>query len=128
MVFEEYFLLVAQQTGIAITNSMTFKVIVSDLEPNNNITEAAFDFFRVEDALGITENTDEFNLFPNPATDEISIVGAVVGSTYDIISIKGLILETGVVKSEEHSINLKQMSSGIYFVSINGIQKKIIKQ
>ena len=128
-VFEEYFFIIPQQSPIAITNSMTFKVFVSDLEPNVNITEAAFDFFRVEDAWGIEEtNVDTFTIFPNPAFESAVIKGASVGSSYTIISPTGVVLKSGVIQSESHSIELKNMSSGFYFVRIDGVQKKIIKQ
>ena len=47
MSFESIGINLSEVTSIDITNSMTFSVSVSDLEPNINITEAAFDFFRV---------------------------------------------------------------------------------
>ena len=129
MVFEEYFLIIPQQSSIAITNSMTFKVFVSDLEPHVNITEAAIDFFRVEDAWGIEEtNLDAFTIFPNPASESAVIKGASVGSFYTFISPTGVVLSSGIIQSESHSVELKNMSSGFYFVRIDGVQKKIIKQ
>ena len=129
MVFEDYFLIIPQQTSIAITNSMTFKVFISDVEPHVNITEAAFDFFRVEEAWGIEEaNSNTFTIFPNPTTESAVIKDAPIGSSYNLISPNGIILKSGIIYSDSHSIELKNMSSGFYFVSIDGVQKKIIKQ
>lgn len=129
MVFEDYFLIIPQQTSIAITNSMTFKVFISDVEPHVNITEAAFDFFRVEEAWGIEEaNSNTFTIFPNPTTESAVIKDAPIGSSYDLISPNGIILKSGIIYSDSHSIELKNMSSGFYFVLIDGVQKKIIKQ
>ncbi|MBT5439596.1 MAG: T9SS type A sorting domain-containing protein, partial [Flavobacteriales bacterium] len=129
MVFEDYFLIIPQQTSIAITNSMTLKVFISDLEPHVNITEAAFDFFRVEDAWGIEEtNSNTFTIFPNPTTESAVIKGASLGSRYKIVSPNGILLKSGIIYSDSHSIELKNMSSGFYFVLIDGVQKKIIKQ
>ncbi|MDO7614164.1 MAG: choice-of-anchor B family protein, partial [Crocinitomicaceae bacterium] len=129
MVFEDYFLIIPQQTSITITNSMTLKVFISDLEPHVNITEAAFDFFRVEDAWGIEEtNSNTFTIFPNPTTESAVIKGASLGSRYKIVSPNGILLKSGIIYSDSHSIELKNMSSGFYFVLIDGVQKKIIKQ
>ena len=129
MVFEDYFLIIPQQTSIAITNSMTFKVFISDVEPHVNITEAAFDFFRVEEAWGIEEaNSNTFTIFPNPTTESAVIKDAPIGSSYNLISPNGIILKSGIIYSDSHSIELKNMSSGFYFVLIDGVQKKIIKQ
>ena len=129
MVFEDYFLIIPQQTSIAITNSMTFKVFISDVEPHVNITEAAFDFFRVEEAWGIEEaNSNTFTIFPNPTTESAVIKDAPIGSSYNLISPNGIILKSGIIYSDSHSIELKNMSIGFYFVSNDGVQKKIIKQ
>ena len=59
---------------------MTFKIFVSDLEPNINITEAAFDYFRVIDNLGIDDsNLNSFSVYPNPVQESAIIEGAKIG-------------------------------------------------
>lgn len=129
MVFEEHFVIIAQQTSITITNSMTFKVFVSDLEPHVNITEAAFDFFRVEDVWGVEEtNANTFSIYPNPVTECAIVNGARVGSNYKVISANGIVLMNGVIDGDNHTIDMNDMSKGFYFVLIDGAQKKIIKQ
>ena len=50
-----------------------------------------------------------------------------VGSLYSIKSLNGAILMNGVINNDEEQIDLNRYSSGIYFISINGIQKKIVK-
>ena len=129
MEFSEYFLSLASETSITITNSMTFKVFVSDIDPHVNITEAAFDFFRVEDAWGVEEtNTNTFSIYPNPITENAIIKGASTGSIYKVISANGIELIKGVVDSDNYVIDMSDMSKGFYFVRIDGAQKKIIKQ
>jgi hypothetical protein len=129
MAFETYYLFSLEQVNIQITNSMTLSVFVSDQEPHINITEAAFDNFRVEEAWGIGEtNAITFDIYPNPTTESILVKSALTGSGYKIISANGIVLKKGVINSENQSIDLKEMSAGIYFVLIDGAQKKIIKQ
>jgi choice-of-anchor B domain-containing protein len=77
MSFESIGISLLEVTNIDITNSMTFSVSVSDIEPNVNITEAAFDFFRVEDMLGVEDsNIDVFSIYPNPTNGTTVIKGA----------------------------------------------------
>ena len=83
MSFESIAINLLEMTSIDITSSMTFSVFVSDVEPNVNITEAAFDFFRVEDMLGVQDsNLDEFTIYPNPTKGTTVIEGAKVDSDY----------------------------------------------
>lgn len=108
---------------------MTFKIFVSDLDPNVNITEAAFDYFRVIDNLGIEESTmNSFSVYPNPVNESAIIKGAKLGSNFKLISSSGTVLLKGVIQNESHLIELDDLSNGFYFVLIDGIQKKIIKQ
>ncbi len=129
MSFESIGLNLSEFTTIDITNSMTFSVSVSDLEPNINITEAAFDFFRVEDGLGLDDfSLRYFGVHPNPTSETVLIEGAAVGSNYKIICSNGIVLKKGIIQSSKHSIDLNDVSTGFYFVLIDGVQKKIIKQ
>ena len=129
MSFESIGMNLSEFTTIDITNSMTFSVSVSDLEPNINITEAAFDFFRVEDGLGLDDfSLRYFGVHPNPTSETVLIEGAAVGSNYKIICSNGIVLKKGIIQSSKHSIDLNDLSTGFYFVIIDGVQKKIIKQ
>ena len=128
MEFNQFIYLISQ-SSLAITNTMTFKVFVSDLEPNINITEAAFDYFRVIDNLGMDDsNLNTFSVYPNPVQENAIIEGAKLGSKFKLVSSKGRVLMEGVIESENQSIELDDLSSGFYFVLIGSVQKKIIKQ
>ena len=56
------------------------------------------------------------------------IEGAKLGSKFKLVSSKGRVLMEGEIESENQSIELDDLSSGFYFVLIDGVQKKIIKQ
>jgi len=113
---------------VAITNSMTISIFTSDFVPHINITEAAFDFFRIEDYIGLTENDSEgYNLYPNPTNEYVEITGAGIGSQFTIHSFNGKSVNKGVIESENQRVNLSFLSPGVYFISINGKQEKIVK-
>ena len=69
-----------------------------------------------------------FGVYPNPTIGNVLIEGAEVDSDYKIICANGIVLKKGVIHSSKHSIDLNDLSTGFYFVLIDGVQKKIIKQ
>ena len=90
--------------------------------------------FRIEDALSNSEvnNINNISLFPNPATDEVTIFGDLHNSSNFILrdnigrTIKNISVKQNVCI---HKIDIGNLSKGIYFLSIdNGNSKKIIKQ
>ena len=107
--------------------SVSFQV--SDLAGNPNITEAAVDLFEVVEYSGLNEQSYYSTYFvtPNPFQDIFTVSASSVGSLYSIKSLNGAILMNGVINNDEEQIDLNRYSSGIYFISINGIQKKIVK-
>lgn len=126
MVWESQMMLIDTQWDLS---NITVSFRVSDNSQNPNVTEAAIDFFRVEEAWGV-EETDYFKGFsvqPNPTTGEFLILGAEVGSRFEIQSFNGTVVKNGTVQNGELAIDLNAYASGVYFISIDGIQKKIVK-
>lgn len=72
-----------------------------------------------------------FNIFPNPITNElnINIQNMSANSTIEIYDEVGrIIFSSNISKySNSISINTQALISGIYFIKINGVVKKIIK-
>ena len=110
-------------------SNITVSFMVSDYAQNPNVTEAAIDYFRVEESLGIevTSKSKQFSLQPNPTEDKFLILDAKIGAYYTIQSLNGMTIKTGIIKTSEALIDLHLFDSGIYFVSVDGAQKKIIK-
>ncbi len=70
--------------------------------------------------IGVDEvnNNFEFNLYPNPATDEITIqLPFEKKSDYQIINLIGEIIQEGNLTNSK-TISVETISSGIYFVRI----------
>ena len=70
--------------------------------------------------IGVDEvnNNFEFNLYPNPATDEITIqLPFEKKSKYQIINLVGEIIQEGDMTNSK-TISVETISSGIYFIRI----------
>ncbi len=83
--------------------------------------------------LNEVENKNAFSLFPNPATNQISILSSLeTGFTYSIIDIAGKEVYAGMADTNLTSLSIESMSNGIYFFLIksnNGFfTQKFIKK
>jgi choice-of-anchor B domain-containing protein len=115
---------------LTITNSMQVTYLVSDFDPDVNITEAGVDYFLVTntDVLDIAEeNKDDFQVFPNPFASEFTIQGAEIGANLTVFNAQGVSVHEQEVKTKSLQLELPQVPSGLYFIKINNQVKKIMK-
>jgi uncharacterized repeat protein (TIGR01451 family) len=135
-----------------------FASFQADLAPNlssgtqiTNVADIYFDFnepvitnqtlHTINDQLQVI-NTTEVNelivdgqmirIFPNPTTNQINIQIPIefMGSAYSIVNSMGKTIMTGKFNSENSTINLNNLSSGIYMIKIGKDSRhtfKIIK-
>jgi len=89
--------------------------------------------FRVEDALSNSEINDiNITIFPNPATNEIIVIGDLANSSKLILTdnIGRIVSAINIDKNNNtHKIDIRNLSKGIYFISIddNKTIKKVVK-
>ena len=115
-------------SGLDVSN-ITISFLVSDFAGNPNITEAALDLFRAEELSALNEYGSEknFTIQPNPTLGEFTILGAKFGSEYQIQSSNGNQVQKGIVKSTSQKVDINSLDPGLYIISIEGNQKKILK-
>jgi hypothetical protein len=104
--------------------------LVSDFDPDVNITEAGVDYFLVTntDVLDIAEeNKDDFQVFPNPFTTEFTIQNAEIGAHLTVFNAQGVSVHEQEVKTKSVQLELPYVPSGLYFIKINNQVKKIMK-
>ena len=118
------------QDYISITNSMTVKFNVSDLNPDVNITEAGIDYFFISnentldsDVLG----SDEILIYPNPFNDQLLISGLEIGSDIQVYNVNGQLLLSKKVDKEQVELSTEMLKTGIYFVKAKNEVFKVIK-
>ena len=83
----------------------------------------------VNNCIGIEEETQsQFNIFPNPFADEVSIhFDNSIQHTINVYDVHGRKLIDLYAKESEVNIITKDWSAGIYIVEVDGKWKKIIK-
>lgn len=115
---------------LTITNSMQVLYLVSDFDPDVNITEAGVDYFLVTntDVLNIAEeNKDDFQVFPNPFATEFIIQNAEIGAYLTVCNAQGVSVHEQEVKTKSVQLELPNVPSGLYFIKINNQVNKIMK-
>lgn len=71
----------------------------------------------------------EFNVYPNPAHNQVYIESAVTDGAYRITDQLGKVVLTGNISGNKTVISLNELSAGLYFLNINEAQPiKLIKQ
>ena len=94
------------------------------------------DDLKLISTLSISDNNKkaDIDLFPNPVKDDLYIQIKDFGKyTYQITDLSGRILKSGFFESSETSINVQNLSAGIYFLQLTTqeqlkLTKKFIKQ
>jgi hypothetical protein len=118
------------QDYIAITNSMTVKFNVSDLNPDVNITEAGIDYFFISNENTLDSDVlsnDEILIYPNPFQDQLNVTGLEIGDELFMFNINGQLLLSEKVEKEHVGLSLEALNSGIYFVKVKNHVFKVIK-
>jgi len=90
---------------------------------DNNPDLGAIEF----SAVSLNEsNKDEVSIYPNPATDIIFVKGLTEAKEYNIYDLTGKLVKKAQVYN--HSMNIKDLSDGIYLINIEQQYYKVIKE
>jgi hypothetical protein len=92
-----------------INNSST--IILSKDQPNTFVGETEI-------------NLPSIHLYPNPAVHEIHLSGVKIGDEYAITNLAGIRMNSGSYKG---SIDVTNLSTGVYLLQINGQTLEFIK-
>ena len=107
--------------------SIGLNVITASYTDGNGCSASATVNLVVEPCSGLDENgTSTLQIFPNPTEGIVTLKNAIVGSEFLIYDIKGQLIKTGKITSENQSISLESVASGIYTIQINEKRVKLI--
>ncbi|PZP41645.1 MAG: hypothetical protein DI598_17975, partial [Pseudopedobacter saltans] len=80
-------------------------------------------------SVQVSNLQQRLKLFPNPTKGTINIQNAKIGASYRIISLDGKLITSGIVRNQTQSVDITNVSSGVYFCEIIDIsnQKHLLK-
>ncbi|MFC0605497.1 DUF7619 domain-containing protein [Winogradskyella pulchriflava] len=85
----------------------------------------------VQENLGVNDyDRFEFNLYPNPAEDVVTVTSNISLDTIRIFDVNGRLIKTvnSISQDFENSINVSSLTSGLYFIELkSGTSLKTLK-
>lgn len=115
---------------LTINSTMQLFVRIADDAPNINVTEAAFDFFRVTNSntLSLTENQDDkLTVYPNPSQDKWTISGFSENGTIAVYDIQGKLMKTFEVNQSTFEIPILDWPKGAYILHCGQHSARVLK-
>ncbi|ARV08403.1 hypothetical protein BTO05_01620 [Winogradskyella sp. PC-19] len=73
-------------------------------------------------------NFSNYSIYPNPTNSILSIKGLKTSENVEVYNLSGQKLLTKTIDTNRNTINVSQLSAGIYFLKINNESIKFIKQ
>ncbi len=111
------------------TANMQLIVTVADDAPDINVTEGGIDVFTITNHPILATTSIEkqpLNLYPNPASDKISVSGPLNGA-YKIVTPAGTIVGRGKCDGTSSDISVAGLDAGIYFLQLSGQTIRFVK-
>ncbi len=119
----------ATTTSIAVSPSITTNYTVTGTDTNGceNSTTFTQSVSTCSGVGQISIVTPEINVYPNPFHNKITLVTNGTHYPFQIFNALGSLIYQSVSEEENTEINLNDQSTGVYFIRIGLITKKIIK-
>lgn len=109
-------------------NSTYFYSVVAKF-PNNEVTDLSnWIEVKTKSQTGIADNDVNLNIYPNPATNFITIRGVEKGSEIKLISPTGSLVKRSIAQSCNVELMLQDVQKGIYFVVVDGNNNRKIQK
>ncbi len=111
-------------------NNYVFDVIAKAEPVNEYLLQIPNIKFVFNDSYSIEENTASFNVYPNPAKEELLIATEVQVKEVAIYDIYGRQTKVNSLQTTDfvHSVNVADLETGIYFVNIKTDNGNIVKR
>ena len=113
-------------TGVVAPVSAGNAVITATTEDGDKID---FCMVTVSPAVG-NDNVgyNSFTVYPNPTSRAINVTGLTPGKTIKLYSVIGALVGAYTAQEEAMTINLDNLSSGMYFLNFEGKTIRVIKK
>lgn len=80
------------------------------------------------ETLAIEEPQTTFEVYPNPATNQIKVSFSQENFPYSLVSIAGQTIQAGELTQSSNSIDVSELTPGIYFIQAGGVAIKFVKR
>jgi hypothetical protein len=95
-----------------------------------NITEGGLDYFFISNSNVLETNSIfpiALKVYPNPVTDRLIIEGINEESNFSLCDINGKVLQSGILNVGLTELNLINLKSGTYLLSVGTSVFRVLK-
>lgn len=123
-------------SGVTMGQYFQYKVVGTDF-PSFTVTATAFSITQPVITVyvngittGVAENTNkiQFNSFPNPVTDELTINATSNLGKVSVVSLTGQVVFNETINEPTTKVDFTTFAPGTYVVIVGNTTRKIIKQ
>jgi hypothetical protein len=116
---------------IPLTNTMQLQIVISDLNPNVNITEGGLDHFSVTNQATANVSpvsTEEWIIYPNPTSGNLFLKGDKSIGDWAIFGMNGQELFQGSTQDSSLEVPVESLQSGMYLLRFQNEVRTWVKQ
>lgn len=125
-IFAEQELVFKAPVGIYQICFKTFGTSLGE-DPNPDNDEACFTLTVQSTSIEET-SLEQFNVYPNPASDVVQISSPVNFQTLRVFDMTGREVYTEIVNANNTSLNVSNLNKGIYLITLEGENSKVTKK
>ena len=111
-------ILVDLSMGVMINDA---EVTTPDVQADNGVVHVVNKVLDPETA-SLEENTIEVSVYPNPATEYITVASDETIETIQLVSLNGTVLKTIDTTSNEYKVNVSDLATGQYVLVVGTVQ------
>jgi hypothetical protein len=114
-------------SGSLACEPLTVVFVYGDENLNNDT--CAFTFGESSASVQLSEQSDKFSIYPNPAVNQVQIKTNHnhVGSNFYVYDFTGKMVFTGLLMAENTTVDMSEFSSGMYLIKIGSDVRDVLK-
>lgn len=90
------------------------RIVVSDILGTQVVTGIEYRDNFLPQLASVEEKTISVNIYPNPVTELLTVEGAPIGSSFNIVGTDGKTVHSSVITSDIQSVPVERLSEGMY--------------
>ncbi len=93
-----------------------------------NQAVASNNYFGMGGTQLTNETTSDYDIYPNPVANTLTVTVNGQNVKYNIYSLTGTVVKSGTISAGNSSINVSDLSSGVYTIKFFDGQKEVVKK
>ncbi|MDG4950180.1 endonuclease [Weeksellaceae bacterium KMM 9724] len=113
--------------NINVAGDFTIELVDSTTSNRVSFDDLSWTCYETLDVSDVTEESNEFKVYPNPITDNVFFVdGLSEAETLNIYNLEGKLVQTLKAVRNNQKLSLKNLPKGVYFINRKNQSTKVL--